>query len=443
MNIVLICDRNYLMPTKVTINSIIKNKKEKEILNIYIIGVGLSFTDFDLILQLQDMQVSIVPIIPDDCFEHISAIHQHVTKAALYKFMIPELINEDKVLYLDSDVLVLESLTKLYETDIGNMYAAVVRDMIGECLFHFQQKHKISYYFNSGMMLLNLKELRKHGIVQKLISMKEADTSDLFMDQDTFNKVFDKKIILMSPKYNYILTKRENVNYSLDEIAEFYGLENEEVEEIEKHPVILHLTNKKKPWNSSEVNSQNLWYQYAFIEDFPQIIQNIVCSWKKENETLKLQLKHQEEIQRLMLEQEEENILFYKNNRQFIIDDTNLSGVMDKVWKNRKEISEYIAKWVCDNECKIVIYGAGKMGQAVFKCLWFLNYVEYVVGFAVRDKEDNVKELYGKKILALEEYGSINANIIVAVKNIPGDEIRQKMAGKNYKDMLEISRTFK
>lgn len=63
-------------------------------------------------------------------------------------------------------------------------------------------------------------------------------------------------------------------------------------------------------------------------------------------------------------------------------------GVVEKIWAARKDISDYLNK--CDKECDLVIYGAGRMGQSVFKCLWFLNYADRVAAFVVRDKKSNV-----------------------------------------------------
>ena len=431
INIVLICDEKYIIPTKVTINSIIQNKKKEEKICIYVIAVGLLFSDLESIMQLQEEWVDIKVIIPDSFFDNIFIKHPHVSKAALYKFLIPELIDVEKILYLDSDMLALDDLESLYNTELNHMYAAVVRDIIAECHFHFHHRHNIAYYFNSGMMLLNLKALREQQIAQKLIAVRENDSSNLFMDQDTFNKVFNNKVILVSPKYNYMQTSNF---YSLDEISAFYNLDKSEMSEIAKHPVILHLTDKKKPWNSCEADNQSIWYQYAFTADFPSIIQDIVRPWKMEIHN-----------QKFKLEQQQENISYYKNNRQFMINEVQLSGVMKEIWEARKELSCYLAEWMNNEKYKIMIYGAGKMGQAVFKCLWFLNEVRQVTGFLVGDKEDNVDELYGKKVFGLEkleEMESANVVIIVAVKNISEDEMRREIGGRSCHNIFHISRIY-
>lgn len=444
MNIVLICDKNYLVPTKAVINSIMKNRNAEEQISIYIIGVGLLAEEFDSIMQLQSDKIHIKLIMPKHYFEQIEISHWYVSKAALYKFMIPELINEDKILYLDSDMLVLGSLKSLYDTDLKDMYAAVVPDMVAEVEYQFHIKHKIPHYFNSGMMLLNLKELRKHRMSEKLILIRKNDTTNLFMDQDTFNKAFNGRVIYVSPRYNYMLVNREFFQYRTEDIACFYNLDIEEAKKIVEHPVILHFTDAKKPWKCNDAGKPCIWYQYAFSEDLPQIVQNIACLWRQENEALKLQndtLNSELAQQTFKSKQQEENISFYKNSRRFAVEDLDLSGITKKIWDARKEISDYLNK--CDKECELVIYGAGKMGQSVFKCLWFLNYADRVTAFIVKDKRDNVAQLYEKNIYDRERYENKNAVVIIAVKDLSESEIQQIFKNKNYKEIFEISKIFK
>lgn len=430
MNIAFICDRKYLIPTKAAINSIVQNKDEEDHICIYIIGVGLSSLDFNWIMHFRNEHIDIKPIFPEEYFTQITIRHLYVSKAALYKFLLPELINVDKILYLDSDILVLSSLKELYEQDLGDMYAAVVRDMAMELECKYHEKNKVSHYFNSGIMLLNLKEMRKNKISEKLINIRQRDSSSVFMDQDTFNKVFNNKKILLSLKYNYMPTITEDYHYLPKDVAAFYHLDVEEIEKIMEDPIILHLAGMKKPWNNSDANHQNIWFQYAFKHDFSQIIQDIVDPWKSVIEQMTICMNFK-------LSQQQENISFYKNNRRFFVDETRLNGVMKEVWEAKEKLLRYLNKWEKMHE--VVIYGAGRMGQAVFKALWFSDCTDRVVGFAVRNKEDNVEELYGKNIFNWTDYRNKNAVVVIAVKDISEEECRQTIWNRGFKNILRIS----
>lgn len=59
-------------------------------------------------------------------------------------------------------------------------------------------------YFNNGMMLLNLKKMRKDNISEKLFADKLSDENTVFMTQDAFNRVFNTEVKFLSPLYNYM-----------------------------------------------------------------------------------------------------------------------------------------------------------------------------------------------------------------------------------------------
>ncbi|AIR09843.1 Putative bifunctional glycosyl transferase, family 8 [Ligilactobacillus salivarius] len=88
--------------------------------------------------------------------------------------LLPELLPDVKrILYLDVDMLILDSLGELYRTDLGNNILGVVRD------FPFtNDKSSWSYfllgefgnrYFNSGMLLMDLVAMRENNIVSRFM----------------------------------------------------------------------------------------------------------------------------------------------------------------------------------------------------------------------------------------------------------------------------------
>lgn len=165
INIVVICDKQYLLPTKTLINSIICNKLESDELYISVVGYKIDLKELDDFVQFSSKSIKVRLLICSDESINIDIVHGHVSKAALCKMLLPDLLPDiDKVIYLDSDMLVMDSLSKLFFIDLENKYAAVVRDFIGE---KYQSRNIVlntKYYFNSGMMLLNLKKMRENGI---------------------------------------------------------------------------------------------------------------------------------------------------------------------------------------------------------------------------------------------------------------------------------------
>ena len=85
----------------------------------------------------------------------------------------------DKLLYLDVDILFNRDITLLYDMDIEGYEYAAARDHYGKYLVYFN-------YINAGVLLLNMKEMRRTGLFEKareLIKTKKlpfADQSAIF-----------------------------------------------------------------------------------------------------------------------------------------------------------------------------------------------------------------------------------------------------------------------
>ena len=109
----------------------------------------------------------------------------------LYAAEIPNL--PDKVLYLDTDTLILDSLADLFAIDLKDYEYAACRDYIGHWFFGWN-------YCNSGVLLMNMPQIRKTKLMEKTRQM--CVEKNLFLaDQTALNKCATKKLIL-HPRYN-------------------------------------------------------------------------------------------------------------------------------------------------------------------------------------------------------------------------------------------------
>lgn len=108
-----------------------------------------------------------------DFFQQLKTI-AHVSEISFYRCLIPQIIRADKVLYLDSDIIVNGSLRELYDHDISDYMLGAVEDYILSSRYF---KHSIldCYpYFNSGVLLLNNKRWREiPDLQQKLMATVE------------------------------------------------------------------------------------------------------------------------------------------------------------------------------------------------------------------------------------------------------------------------------
>lgn len=114
----------------------------------------------------------------------------------------------DKMLYLDSDTLINDDLTQLYNTDVSQYAFGAVRDMAlintpkhpaGEYVKEFKQKYlKHDLYINSGVLVLNMTYLRT------IPGPWKTNSTLKYPDQDILNIVFDGKILELPLRYNTV-----------------------------------------------------------------------------------------------------------------------------------------------------------------------------------------------------------------------------------------------
>lgn len=192
--------------------------------------------------------------------------HLYVTKTSCIKFFIPEiLINADKVIYIDTDVICESDFSELWEINLEDNLAAVAQDL---AVINDRSLNSINvdFYFNSGMMLLNLSKMRQEHTALALVEAKKRINDCRFSDQDAFNVVFNNRFIKLPIKYNVMLYNYIYLNLSIDDLCELTGLSKKHVIEQISNPVFLHLTNVFKPWNELAFLSGKWKLEELFVE---------------------------------------------------------------------------------------------------------------------------------------------------------------------------------
>ena len=155
-------------------------------------------------------------------------------------------------------------LQNLYNIDIKDVYASVAKDGI---YYRFPKEmkdmglDKRGFYFNSGVMLYNLKKQREDNIISKAISYIN-ENKDFYGDQDVLNIIFEDKLKLMSYRNNCISTFFEADNLSF--LNEFFGEELPlDTFYIYEKSTIIHYAGDK-PWQNNYQPQflKELWFRY-------------------------------------------------------------------------------------------------------------------------------------------------------------------------------------
>lgn len=268
--VVYITDNNFVMQTSVSITSLIYNRKKSNY-KIYIIGSNLTQENINLLNKLSTKN-SVIEIIEGDIskiknlhiFNEDSEKYLSATESALFKFQIPHIFkNHSKILYIDGDTIITNSLEELYNTELENNYVAAAHDT-GKIYFKQKYTELCPEYFNSGVMLLNLDLLRKESVSEKLIKTKLELKDSALMDQNVLNIVFKDRIKIIDIKYNLLIQNLERASgqWNIETINHLFNSKYKNFKDIKKHAYIIHFSSKDKPWFYNNLTFSDLWYKY-------------------------------------------------------------------------------------------------------------------------------------------------------------------------------------
>lgn len=257
MNILVSCDENYLRPLRVMLISLFENTNSHY--DIYLIHKDISDEKIrrlkDFIKVTSDDKSKLISIRVDALFKEAKTTFYYTEemyyRLLAYKYLPEEL---DRILYLDPDILVLNSFKKLYNIDFkDNFFAAATHSapaVQGANVTRLSLSSgfdDIENYFNSGILMINLKLSRKSENYENEVKkyIEDAKSLGLLMpDQDLLNVVFRNKIISISElEYNY-----DSRKYL------FYKLKNKEwdLSHVMDKTKFLHFCGKRKPWNKED-----------------------------------------------------------------------------------------------------------------------------------------------------------------------------------------------
>jgi len=178
-----------------------------------------------------------------------------------YRLLAPQLLPDtmQRVLYLDPDILVINPLRPLWETDLkGNLFAAAAHTGLTE-LSNSVNRVRLkseSDYYNSGVLLMDLATGRQAIEADELFRFVADHRDELLLpDQDLLNALFSDRILpLDDALWNYDV--RNYSSYLLRSAGE------RDLRWVMQNTAILHFCGKAKPWKPRYMYRFGLLYQH-------------------------------------------------------------------------------------------------------------------------------------------------------------------------------------
>ncbi len=274
MNIVLCLDNNYIKYCTIVIASIIYNNQNEKI-TFHLLSDDITDKNKqklqNWLTSYKYKSIVFYKIDASKFKDFPIGESSYLNISTYYRLAMPSLLSDiKKVLYLDCDVIVNQSLKELWNVDISGYACAGVRDRINDSIRLY---NRLNYplsdgYVNAGVLLINLERWRQDNIFEKSISIARKESDKLKNhDQDLINKIYHGQIKMLPFKYNlleyYLYT--ENWLY-MD--RKYYP----EIIEACKSPAIIHFCMPQKPWHYECINPyKELYYKYRAMTPWPEL----------------------------------------------------------------------------------------------------------------------------------------------------------------------------
>lgn len=265
-------DDGYAPFLGVTLESMLEKASKEYFYKIYILNNGINENYQKMLMEYQNedyCQINFVNI--NERIKKIAELHtrDYYTNAIYYRLFIADLFYEyDKALYLDADIIVLDDISKLFNNNINDYYLGAICDDVANSCKEFKDYTlfalgvESSKYFNSGILVMNLKKLREDRIYDKFVNMLSIVKFIVAPDQDYLNVICKNKVKYLDKSWN---RSPLFINSS----------------EIEK-PKIVHFKLTAKPWHYSDIKYANEFWEYARKTNFYEIIKNMLDSYTDE-----------------------------------------------------------------------------------------------------------------------------------------------------------------
>lgn len=282
-------DDNYAPFLSVAIISLLDKSDKNKFYKIHILNDNMSLEN---IKKIKGLQTSNSEIIFNSINNNLECINDRLdnrlrpdifTLTIYFRLFIPEMFKEyDKAIYIDSDVVLNSDISELYDIDLENNYIGACRDKsiigIREFENYFTKGVGIDYrdYINSGVLLLNMKELRNKKLSDKfLYLLNKYHFENVDPDQAYINFLCNGKIKYLDNAWDAMPNLEKN------------KLEN---------PKLIHYNLFFKPWHYDNITYEEYFWEYAkksiYYEEIVKIKNNYSASDKeKDQEYLNNMLK--------------------------------------------------------------------------------------------------------------------------------------------------------
>lgn len=266
-------DQNYVPQLRVLLTSIYINHPGQGF-DIYLLHSRIPEEVLEhLSEEIRLFDYRLISVRTDEKVFEAAKVTDRYPKEMYYRLLAAKWLPEDidKILYLDPDILVINPLYELWDMNIEEFLFAAATHTRKTAVANNMNKIRLGTstdYYNSGVLLINLKKAREEIIPEEIFHFVEENSMELILpDQDVLNVLYGEKILSLNDSiWNY-----DARNYHSYMIRSG-GVEN--MTWMMSNTSILHFCGRDKPWKKNYRRRFGaLYHHYMSLAD--RYLQNV------------------------------------------------------------------------------------------------------------------------------------------------------------------------
>ncbi|MGD9916423.1 MAG: DUF4422 domain-containing protein [Paenirhodobacter sp.] len=271
LTVVASCDAAYVPHLGALIGSVFETTSPEYFVDFIVLDGGIAPGQRRLLQKLLHARPDAALSFIDMRFKHLNLpVHSYFSRATFFRLSLPDLLEKrDRILFLDTDMVVVDDVSPLIELDLDGALVAAAPDMVMRAFAKMgvpsiresgslpsadyvanylgmktpEGKPAVSEYFQAGTLVMDLKALRETGLLRAAI--KDLATKTYwFLDQDILNKYLFGKTKFIPGRWNVLWMDDRHAGELAPEDHQIYA-------QTFENPAIVHYAGIGKPWRNT------------------------------------------------------------------------------------------------------------------------------------------------------------------------------------------------
>lgn len=289
--VVFAADSNYVPQLTTTIYSAMSNANPNRYYDVTVLQKDIAWENQErmrrfLLGRFKNLNLRFADVSREISGYDLTTSNAHISIETYYRFLIQKALPfYDKVLYLDSDIVINGDIAQLYDTELGDNLLAAVHDIDYQGNLNMNDGKRLKYtneklhmkhpfqYFQAGVLVLNTKEMRKAYSIKQWLDYA-SDPDFIYNDQDVLNAHCEGRVVFLDWSWNVVhdcANRVANVfSFAPNDSYDAYIASR-------KDPKIIHYAGFEKPWVKPDCDFAPVYWSYARQTPFyEQLIGKIV-----------------------------------------------------------------------------------------------------------------------------------------------------------------------